>query len=538
MADRGTLKPPDMPTISVLPDELVSRIAAGEVVERPSSVVKELVENAIDAQSSDILVEILGGGKKSIQVTDDGEGMHPAEAAVALERYATSKIRSIEDLSSIATLGFRGEALPSILSCSRLELATKPRGSVAGYVIRGEGGKINERTEAGMPEGTRVNARDLFFNLPARRKFLRSSVVEFSHIFGTMMDLGLAFPGVGIRLIHNEKTVLDLESAETREERLSALFGVGFLKEAVRFESISSSISVHGWLGQSEQYTRPDIFLFVNGRRVRNRSLFHAIYRAYRSASREKHQLVIVFIEVIPALVDVNIHPRKSEVRFADERSAHELIFKNVVEALQGGAPLPRSEWTERLEEISGLTELVQLHNSYILLESRRGLILIDQHAAHERILVEKMDEEDMNLDPQRLLFPVTLELDRSLHTTLLQYREAIRDFGFGVDTFGAQTHLVTSVPSICASLDPKPLLIEILQELKDVGKTHDPRAELLRAVACKAAVKAGQPLSDPEKRRLVQDLFSCRAPDYCPHGRPTMIRLTHEELARRFGRS
>lgn len=529
-----------MGAINILPDELVSKIAAGEVIDRPSSVVKELVENSIDADSTDILVEIQNGGKNLIQVTDDGRGMTPADAELAVQRYATSKIKSMEDLSSIVTLGFRGEALPSVLSCSRFELASKSKGVLAGYLLRGEGGKIYERTELGMPEGTRVTARNLFFNLPARRKFLRSTSTEFSHTLNEMVNLSLVSPAVRLRLIHNGKTILDLDRVEKTEDRLRSLFGADFLDESLRIEYESSPISIYGWIGESEQYAHPDIFFFVNGRRVRNRSLFHAIYRTYRSMSRERHQLILIFMKIIPSLVDVNIHPRKMEVRFANERDIHELIFNNLIGALEHGSGVSQSEssYCEGLQDIRDLTKLPQLHNTYILLESRYGLILVDQHAAHERVLAERMEEEDIGLGSQNLLFPLTLELDPNLHNTLLRYSGAIKELGFEVDRFGGNTHMINSVPSICISLDAKSLLVDILQELSDLGRVRDPRKELLKIVACKTAIKAGQSLTDSEKKRLVEDLFSCKTPDRCPHGRPTMIRLTLEELGRRFGRS
>lgn len=529
----------NMGDIQILPDELVSKIAAGEVVERPSSVVKELVENSVDAKSENILIEVQNGGKNLIQVTDDGGGMSPADAVLALQRYATSKIRSMEDLSSIATLGFRGEALPSILSCSRFELATKPRGAVAGYLLRGEGGKIYDRTEFGMPEGTRVTVKDLFFNLPARRKFLRSSSTEFSHILDGVINLALAFSTVRLRLIHNGKTVLSLDRAEKRENRLRSLFGPDFLDKSVRIEFNSSPISIYGWLGESSQYNHSDMLFFVNERRVRNRNLLHAVYEAYRSTSRERHQLILMFIEIIPSLVDINIHPRKSEVRFANERNIHELIFNNLIEALEREtlSAQSKSVCSENLQEIRNLSNLPQLYNTYILLESSYGLILVDQHAAHERILIERM-EEDIDLDVQNLLFPITLELGPNLSTTLLRYSEVIKKLGFSVDRFGGNTYIITSIPSIFSSIDPKFLITDVLQELSDLGRVRDPRRELIKLMACKAAIKAGQALSDSEKKRLVEDLFLCKTPNYCPHGRPTMIKLTLEELARRFGRS
>jgi DNA mismatch repair protein MutL len=529
-----------MGAIKILPDELVSKIAAGEVVERPSSVVKELVENSIDANSENILIEIETGGKKLIQVTDDGDGMTHADAELALERYATSKIKSMEDLSSIVTLGFRGEALPSILACSRFELATKPKGALGGYLLKGEGGKVSERTEAGMPEGTRVSVRELFFNLPARQKFLRSAATEFSHIFDEVRNMALASPPVRLRLIHNGKGVLDLGREERREDRVTSLFGSQFLTDSLQVRFSSSPISIHGWCGESGQHNRADILFFVNGRRVRNRNLLYAVYRAYRSVSRERHPLILLFIEIVPSLIDINIHPRKSEVRFANERNVHELIFKSLLSALEDRGSIAQSEFvhTESLQDIRNLTNLPQLHNTYILLETEYGLVLVDQHAAHERILMERMEEKDMNVGSQNLLFPVTLELNSDLRSALLSHSEVIAGLGFGVDGFGGNTHIITSVPSICSSLDPQSLLVDVLQQLSDLGRVRDPRRELFKVLACKAAIKAGEPLTDSEKQRLIEDLFSCRAPGHCPHGRPTMVRVTLEELARRFGRS
>jgi len=529
-----------MGVIRVLPDDLVSKIAAGEVVERPSSVVKELVENAIDARSEDVLIEVRNGGKDFIQVTDDGEGMSGADAALALQRYATSKIRDIQDLSSILTFGFRGEALPSIASCSRFELATKPRDTLSGYLLRGEAGRVNEETETGMADGTRVTVRDLFFNLPARRKFLRSAETEFSHTFDEVLNFSLAFPAIRLRLIHNQKTVLSLDAAPDRESRLRALFGHNFPRTSVRIDYESSPVSVSGWLGHSESYTRQDTLFFVNDRRVRNRNLLHALYEAYRRYSKERDQLVIAFIDIVPTLVDVNIHPRKSEVRFANERSIHDILFRSVVEALERGSlgASLRPEPGTDLEEIRTLDNLPQLHNTYILVETQQGIVLVDQHAAHERVLIEHMEKQYLTMPAQRVLFPVTLELPPRLHDTLVRYRELIRQFGFGVEHFGGRTHILSSVPSLCVSHDPQAFLVEILEELSNLAKVHDPRRRLLEVIACKAAVKAGAVLTDGEKKKLIQDLYSCKEPDHCPHGRPTMLKLTLQELARRFGRS
>jgi len=529
-----------MGAIKILPDELVSKIAAGEVVERPSSVVKELVENSIDARSEEVLIEIEDGGKKLIQVTDDGDGMTHADAELALQRYATSKIRSMEDLSSVVTLGFRGEALPSILTCSRFELATKPKGALGGYLLKGEGGKVCERAEIGMPKGTRVSVRELFFNLPARRKFLRSAVTEFSHVFDEVMNIALACPAVRLRLIHNGKSVLDLNRVDLREDRVKSLFGSQFVTDSLQVHFTSSPVSIHGWCGESEQPNRPDILFFVNGRRVRNRNLLYAVYRAYRSVSREKHTLILLFIEIVPSLIDINIHPRKSEVRFANERNVHELVFKSLLSALEDRCSVVQSRSTraESLQVIRNLTNLPQLHNTYVLLETDYGLMLVDQHAAHERILLERMEERDVSAGSQNLLFPVTLELNHDLQSTLQRHSEVITGLGFGVDGFGGNTHIITSVPSICSALDPQSLLVDVLQQLSTLGRARDPRRELFKVIACRAAIKAGEPLTDSEKRRLIEDLFSCREPDHCPHGRPTMVRMTLEELARRFGRS
>ncbi len=530
-----------MGIIRVLPDELVGKIAAGEVVERPSSVVKELSENSIDAGCEEITIEVQNGGKTLIQVADDGVGMSPEDALLAVRRYATSKIEKIEDLSSIGTMGFRGEALPSILSCCRFELRTKARGALAGYSLRGEGGEIGEHGELGMPEGTVVSVKDLFFNLPARKKFLRATSTEFGHVQDEVINLALAHPKVRMRLIHNGKTLFDLAGVETREERIRSLFGPEIVNDGYRVEFNSYPISVEGWMGESTGlHARSDVFLFVNRRRVRNRNLLHALYQAYRNSFMERHPLILLFMEIVPSLVDVNIHPRKSEVRFSDERNVHQLVASKVAEVLRAGGSVPRSTdvYADVLPEIAGLTDLPQLHNTYILVEVADGFILIDQHAAHERVLMERVEEQEIGLGSQKLLFPITLELSRGLSETLLKHQNLVRELGFLVEGFGGNTHRISSIPSVCRSSDPKALLVETLQELSSLGRVREPRKELLKIVACKAAIKAGQPLSDAEKRRLIEDLCSCRHPHECPHGRPTMVRVSTEELNRRFGRS
>jgi DNA mismatch repair protein MutL len=287
-------------------------------------------------------------------------------------------------------------------------------------------------------------------------------------------------------------------------------------------------------------HARSDVFLFVNRRRVRNRNLLHALYQAYRNNFMERHPLILLFIEVVPALVDVNIHPRKSEVRFSDERNIHQLVSHSVTEALQSREPSgdPMDVYSEVLPQISAGVDLPQLHNTYILVEVDDGFVLIDQHAAHERILSEQIEEQEIGLGSQKLLFPITLELSRGLSETLARHGDVVCELGFLVEDFGGNTYRIASIPSICASSDPKALLVETLQELSSLGKVRDPRRELLKIVACKAAIKAGQSLSDAEKRKLIEDLLACRHPNQCPHGRPTMVRVSTEELNRRFGRS
>ena len=529
-----------MPTIRVLSEDVIAKIAAGEVVERPSSVVKELVENSIDAGSDRIIVEVSSGGKRMIKVTDDGSGMSPDDAVCALKRYATSKIEAIEDLFRIETLGFRGEALPSIAAVSHFELSTKMKSALSGFKLRVRGGEIVERSEIGRAEGTTVVVNELFFNLPARKKFLKSIPTELKHIVDELLNFALSFPDISFKLVHNGRVLLDIKKLNELEDRVSSLFGEGMVKDGITVRYESPQLSIYGKLGHPDKLIR-DQFIFVNGRRVRNRTISHAIYSVYEQTTKEKHPLIILWLKVEPSSVDVNVHPRKREVKFYNETLIHSIVF----ESMKNSLTKPEIFYEKR--DVYGISEedffrkieigrgLFQIHNSYIVFELPDGFAVVDQHAAHERILFEKFERDE--IFSQKLLFPITIDLSTPLAILMREYSNSIEKAGFGITEFSGKTIVVDAVPTVVSECNPKNFLIELLYELERSGKVPNPRLEFLKVFVCKAAVKAGQPLKEEERLSIIRDLFRCKNPNFCPHGRPTFFKLTIEEIEKRLKR-
>ncbi len=529
-----------MPTIRVLSEDVIAKIAAGEVVERPSSVVKELVENSIDAGSDRIIVEVSSGGKRMIKVTDDGSGMSPDDAVCALKRYATSKIEAIEDLFRIETLGFRGEALPSIASVSHFELSTKMKSALSGFKLRVRGREIVERSEIGRAEGTTVVVNELFFNLPARKKFLKSIPTELKHIVDELLNFALSFPDISFKLVHNGRVLLDIKKSNGLEDRVSSLFGEGMVKDGITVRYESPQLSIYGKLGHPDKLIR-DQFIFVNGRRIRNRTISHAIYSVYEQTTKEKHPLIILWLKVEPSSVDVNVHPRKREVKFYNETLIHSIVF----ESMKNSLTKPEIFYEKR--DVSGISEEdffrkieigkgpFQIHNSYIVFELPDGFAVVDQHAAHERILFEKFERNE--IFSQKLLFPITIDLSTPLATLMREYSNSIEKAGFGITEFSGKTIVVDAVPTVVSECNPKNFLIELLYELERSGKVPNSRLEFLKVFVCKAAVKAGQPLKEEERLSIIRDLFRCKNPNFCPHGRPTFFKLTIEEIEKKLKR-
>jgi DNA mismatch repair protein MutL len=579
--------------IRVLDDHLVNRIAAGEVVERPASVVKELVENSLDAGASSIEVRVEDGGRRRIVVADDGEGMERDDALLALERHATSKLRSFKDLAAIATLGFRGEAIPSIAAVSRFLLKTAARDGYA-TEIEVNGGRIEGVREADRARGTTVEVGGLFFNVPARRKFLRSSSTELSHIVRTMAHYALAHPSIRFLLEHEGRRLVDAAKAGERSERIAQIHGRELAEKMVPFAEESSGVRVSGFAGRPvDASTRRDSqHVFVNGRLVSDRLLAHAISAAYgNTLARGLYPAALVFVEIEPSRVDVNVHPQKTEVRFDRSSEVHDAVRAAVASALSHGLAVPRLDdlrsaslppvayrasveaaltryaavaeapvrgyATPELAAPSSLLDegsaaldpgrravpLAQYKDSYIVAQDREGLLLVDQHVAHERVLFERyMDETERgDVHVQRLLFPRTIELAADEAVVFESEAGEFGRLGFVVEAFGGNAVKLDGVPAFAKDVPPDRLLRELLGEAARTRSAATGASELRRrlvtSAACQAAIKVNYPLTREGMQRLLDDLFLTENPTTCPHGRPIIFRLTLEDIERAFRR-
>ncbi|AEN73815.1 DNA mismatch repair protein mutL [Rhodothermus marinus SG0.5JP17-172] len=597
--------------IRIMPESLANKIAAGEVVQRPASVVKELVENALDAGARHITVILKDAGKTLVQVVDDGCGMSPTDARLCFQRHATSKIRTIEDLERIHTLGFRGEALASIAAVARVELKTKRAQDAAGYRVQIEGGHLIAAEPCATANGTSVAVRNLFYNVPARRNFLKTPATEFKHIVETFQVLALSHPEVGFTLIHDDVEIYrlvpetDPSPAERLRRRIGTLFGPEYALQTIPVEETTSYLSVRGFLGRPELHrkSRGEQFFFVNRRYVRHRYLEHAVTSSYEHLIPEgAHPFFVLFLELDPKHVDVNVHPTKAEVKFDDERGIYGVLRAIVRRALgmadlvpqlesaaavtvpsdvaqtaaaprtevSGATPLrmPPGEVSRRLyavepdtvepipqqtvlpssvrpesdEETPEHDTLIwQVHDRYILTQIRSGLLLIDQNAAHERILYERALrnlESGFGLS-QQLLFPQTLEFSPADFALIEELMPELRALGFDLELFSGRTVVVRGVPDDIRPGDERTMLEDLLAQYKANLPLRLPsRENLARSVARRNAIRPGTRLTEKQMRTLIDQLFLCETPYVSPTGRPTMIRLTLEELERRFGRA
>lgn len=675
-----------MGIIRPLPENLINQIAAGEVVERPASVVKELIENSLDAGAKRLIIEVEGGGENYLRITDDGRGMDNDDALKSLERYATSKISSAEDLDNIRTLGFRGEALATIASVSFLTLQTKPSGALEGTVIVSEGGMIVKNKEAGCPEGTQIEVKNLFFNTPARKKYLKNETTEYGHILDTVTGLALAFPEVAFKLVRDSKVVFDLPATEDSLSRIRGLLGRNVSTELIPVFYGHSQISLHGYIGKPAiaRNNRNGQHLFVNGREVASHVLSYAVKQSYYSLlPKEKNPVFVLFLNISPNLVDVNVHPRKLEVRFADEKEifgvflnacktalekyvlapgfetqgsflndrehaglekttdagAFEASARTVTEAVTAGAQTqtddpatfiggaliggeltggaqtltggatakngnvlagaaaenvgtpastpaayeyrrpvsfsglvresvdgfgadgaPGADESARSEAVFKMTEadetpaalertdeaemvpLAQLNNSYILCRQGGGLVIIDQHAAHERVRYEEIVAgfEANEIVSQPLLAPEQLELSMSEAALLSENTDILKEMGFEIEPFGGNTFSVFAVPAYLVKEDIAATVRGIIDDINNravKGDLQSRKEKALTYAACRSAVKFGDPLSMEEMESLVKKLRAAKLPYTCPHGRPTMISLSKENLEKKFGR-
>jgi DNA mismatch repair protein MutL len=617
-----------------LSSQLVNQIAAGEVIERPASVVKELIENSLDASAANIEITVEEGGRKLIRVQDNGTGILPEDLQLAIESHATSKLRTAEELACVNTLGFRGEALASMAAVSRLEITSRPAGSDFGAKIVCDAGRFSDVQPVGCPPGTAVSVENLFYNTPARRKFLKSDSAEIASISEAVMRAAIANPNTAFGLFHNGRKVFRVPEADSVIERIAALYGREVADALLHAEGAAEDaqvIALAGSPSQSRATGRMEFF-FVNGRPVRDRGLQFSVREAFEGyLPAGRHPIVFLFISADGGSVDVNVHPAKAEVRFRNAREIHALsrrILRGVLEknARGGGAvaieqsllddvpPHPgRRERIERLvgqyihreraraaeqaafgfpktkqhfdpgarssggaggaesvptanismpqapvqAEIGeiepagiGQAELgefadnfFQVHNSYIILETSRGISIIDQHALHERILFEELRDKygRSKLETQRLLIPEVLELDAAMREVLESNRELMESFGFEISDFGPMAVSISTIPQILERAKAADLVADLLDELKDAPEAADAESSaitrLLKRMSCRAAVKAGTRLSRGEILALLEKQSEHTGIFTCPHGRPTTISLTLEDLEKQFNR-
>ena len=609
------------PKIHILPEDLCNQIAAGEVVERPSSVVKELLENSLDSGASDILIELEGGGKRLIRISDNGCGMNRQDAFLAFERHATSKIRNAEDLFALHTLGFRGEALASIASVSRLRMKTSASEDGLGQQIYAEAGKIKSAEEIGMPAGTVIEVRNLFFNLPARKKFLRKEETELGHAADVVTKQALANPAVSFRLKHNNRMLLDLRRENGLKERVAALLGRSMLRDLLSVDISHDDLKLTGLISQPQlnRSAASHIYTFINGRYIRDRVVQHAVMEGYRHLlMKGRYPVAVLFLEIDPGKVDVNVHPTKHEVRFREQSLVHDFIATALQQTLKPATWVsePESEPSascdidvsqavsqpsavavpvvqenvsvegsmtsyavasgesredgvgssyqpsvqrdnsflvcEDTQEtlavvdsggfFSGLKILGQYHQSYILCQDGDDLLLIDQHAAHERVGFEKLRHAYSagKIPSQSLLFPEILELDYNSSVALGQQIGELAMLGFDIEPFGGNSFALKAVPQLLGHQAAARLVTDVAVEIERVGKTgqlRDSIDDVLIMMACHSVIRANQALSVPEIQALFADLDTIDFKANCPHGRPVLKRMTLVEIERMFRR-
>jgi len=575
-----------MAKVNRLDPHLVNKIAAGEVIERPASVVKELIENSLDAGAARIEVVIAHGGLTGITVSDDGEGMSPEDLELAIQRHTTSKITTEHDLERIRTLGFRGEALASIVEVSKTIITTRTRGSEEAVKLVIEGGEARALEPAARGPGTTVEVREIFYNTPARRKYLRSERTERSQIMRTMRQFILAQPQVHFKLTSDGRAAIDAPPSADLRERIAVLYGPQLARALIEVQS-EGNLKIVGLIGRPEEARadRGAQFIFVNGRYVRDRAISYAIARAYEGLVKGgKFPPVFLFIEIMPELVDVNVHPRKEEVRFADVRLVQGEVRRALGAALLSQKIVPKLE-PERLRpqrearqyryapreepqlnlrqelmelreaprvaalperEAPGLRVIGQLHNTYILLQTDEGLELIDQHVAHERILYEKFlaQLQGEEIPRQRLLIPMTIEFPQDEAKLLAAQLDFLdKKMGIGLEAFGGGSFILRDWPQVLAERLTKEGAREALGKIIELLESgEEPNfAELIKhlaaELACAAAVKKNTPLAPEEMIALVRQLHATENPYRCPHGRPIIVKYTLEDLERRFGR-
>jgi DNA mismatch repair protein MutL len=607
--------------IKILPENLANKIAAGEVVQRPESVVKELLENAIDAKANNIELIVKQAGKSLIQVCDDGSGMTEDDAVLCIQKHATSKISTLEDLEAIKTLGFRGEALSSIAAVSQLEIRTETRDEEIGTVIKVEKEGEISKSKISTSKGTCVSVRNLFYNTPARRKFLKSDSTELKHIIDTFNRIALANPKINFKFYNNDDLVFDYR-AGTLEERISQIFADNMLDALIKVEELTEYISIYGFIGKPSIFrkSKGEQYLYLNGRFVVNKNINHAVFNAFENIlEKGDYPFFVLFLTIEPSKVDVNIHPSKLEVKFEDEKDIYNFVLSVIRKTISSFDLIPnmtfsthseteiestlkfdpfvhtrRNDFSDRpvfnrrpetvtdedielvfgglTQEISksehdSLTQsdeyflpkqvettpeqkesehekgfIIQLHNKYILCQIKSGLMIIDQHVAHERILYEKaLKRIDSNLPlSQQLLFPITMEIDPARVELLKELNTFLERLGFQIKFKSSTKIIIEGVPEDIKSGSEERILREIVDEfqINYKEKKLEQRDNIAKSFSCKTAIKSGDKLSEQEMRLLIDQLFGTSMPYVCPHGRPVLIKISLEEFDKRFGRT
>ncbi|MBU0981515.1 DNA mismatch repair endonuclease MutL [Patescibacteria group bacterium] len=563
-------------TIKILSDNLISQIAAGEVIERPASVVKELVENSIDAGATRVFLEIEDAGMKKIRVSDNGCGIEEDQVGLAFSRHATSKISSVEDLFKIGSLGFRGEALSSIASVSRVRMETKAQGARNGSLLELDGGKEIKLEDAAASEGTDISVLGLFHHTPARKKFMKSERTEYGRIFDMVAGIALAHPEVGLRLVRDGSQVLELPDGQDLKERIRSLFGGSVAVALVPVQFHQSNLLISGFVGKPEvaRSSKKYQFVFVNGRAIESKLVASAVKEAFHSLlMHEKYPWFLLNIQIDPQFVDVNVHPRKLEVKFLNQQEVFRAVRGATAAALESAtlSPIVKSspaveaqefrplnmelqarsfnvpvlpQGSAEIFEVEGarLRPVAQIAASYIIAEGEEGLVLIDQHAAHERVRYERLiaDLENESLKSQVLLAPLEMDLGVEGARLLDEYLKDFQALGFDLEPFGDSTFLLRAVPVGLEKRDPESVVREIVADVQEEwGQNHvkNVREVVLTYTACRGAVKFGDTLTMSEMEALVRDMEKTVNSSHCPHGRPAVVTLTYDKLEEMFKR-
>jgi len=573
-----------MSKIRILPENVANQIAAGEVVERPASIIRELIDNSIDAGSDRITIKIEDGGRKLIRVSDNGVGMDRDDILLSLERHATSKINAISDLYSIRTLGFRGEALPSICSVSRMDIVSRTAEQIVGHRLSTSGGKLISIDETGSAVGTSVTVRDIFFNTPARLKFLKGEKTETAYIMDAVSRIALPFNNIQLKLDDGEKSLLNFPVSDNEINRFSVLLGRSIASSLIESNREIGNIKIRIYLAPPENSrTRADrIYIYINNRTIRDRLVTRSVIDGFgQRLMKGRYPQVIIFLEIDPSLIDINVHPAKQEVRFQNGHLIYEAISSMITRALkdqfspffamdhtekkiENNGPLIQHNISEPAWEYSSGTEkaspifnkietiksgfikepprlLGQLNDTYLLFQADDGLLMIDQHAAHERILYENLKKsyQSLRIDSQPFLIPVKLETSLKDGRVLLEKIDRLAGMGFELEHFGGNTFLLRSVPSILVNINWDIFLSDLIPVLEKDGhlmgdKTMD---DLLITMACHGAIKAGQRLSHREMTSLLEELDKLNLPTNCPHGRPVFIKFNYNDIEKMFKR-